>query len=212
MAFALVSQVRKAAGKYYSEYYSCGQSANLYDMKEVVSSDTKLVNTIAIAAIALVLLATFKSLLLPFILLFIIEAAIWINLSVPYFAGNSLVYIGFLVINTVQLGATIDYAIFITSNYMNRRKEMGKKDAMKGVLNRNLIAILTSALILASAGFCLKFTSSNPIVAELGLLLGRGTFLSLAMVAAILPILLLMLDRVIGVTTYHSSFYREVKR
>ena len=89
---------------------------------------------------------------------------------------------------------------------------MGKKDAMKGVLNRNLIAILTSALILASAGFCLKFTSSNPIVAELGLLLGRGTFLSLAMVAAILPILLLMLDRVIGVTTYHSSFYREVKR
>ena len=212
VAFALVSQVRKAAGKYYSEYYSCGQSANLYDMKEVVSSDTKLVNTIAIAAIALVLLATFKSLLLPFILLFIIEAAIWINLSVPYFAGNSLVYIGFLVINTVQLGATIDYAIFITSNYMNRRKEMGKKDAMKGVLNRNLIAILTSALILASAGFCLKFTSSNPIVAELGLLLGRGTFLSLAMVAAILPILLLMLDRVIGVTTYHSSFYREVKR
>lgn len=211
-AFSLVRKVRKAAGEYYKEYYSCGQSANLYDMKKVVSADTKLVNGIAIAAIAFVLLVTFKSLLLPIILLFIIEAAIWINLSVPYFAGNSLVYIGFLVINTVQLGATIDYAIFITSNYMNRRKEMEKREAIKGVLNRNLIAILTSALILASAGFCLKFTSSNPIVAELGMLLGRGTFLSLGMVAAILPILLLLLDRGIEILTYHSSFYREVKK
>ena len=181
-------------------------------MKQVVSSDTKLVNGIAIAAIALVLFLTFKSLLIPVILLFIIEAAIWINLSVPYFAGNSLVYIGFLVINTVQLGATIDYAIFITSNYMNRRKEMGKKEAITGVLNRNLIAIMTSALILASAGFCLKLTSSNPIVAELGLLLGRGTFLSLAMVAVILPMLLLLLDKAIGAVTYHCTFYREVKK
>lgn len=211
-AFSLVSRVRKTASQYYSGCYSCGQSTNLYDMKQVVSADTKLVNGIAVAAIALVLFVTFKSLLLPVILLFIIEAAIWINLSVPYFAGSSLVYIGFLVISTVQLGATIDYAIFITSNYMNRRKEMGKREAIKGVLNRNLIAILTSALILASAGFCLKFTSSNPIVAELGLLLGRGTFLSLGMVAVILPILLLVLDKVIGVTTYHSSFFREVKR
>lgn len=211
-AFDLVSKIRKTAGSYYSEYYSCGQSTNLYDMKQVVSSDTKLVNGIAIAAIALVLFLTFKSLLIPVILLFIIEAAIWINLSVPYFAGNSLVYIGFLVINTVQLGATIDYAIFITSNYMNRRKEMGKKEAITGVLNRNLIAIMTSALILASAGFCLKLTSSNPIVAELGLLLGRGTFLSLAMVAVILPMLLLLLDKAIGAVTYHCTFYREVKK
>ena len=89
---------------------------------------------------------------------------------------------------------------------------MEKREAIKGVLNRNLIAILTSALILASAGFCLKFTSSNPIVAELGMLLGRGTFLSLGMVAAILPILLLLLDRGIEILTYHSSFYREVKK
>lgn len=211
-AFALVEKVRNLAEKYYEESYSCGQSTNLYDMKQVVSSDTKLVNGIAVLAIAFVLLLTFKSLLLPVILLFIIEAAIWINLSVPYFAGNSLVYIGFLVINTVQLGATIDYAIFITGNYITRRKEMGKKEAMQGVLNKNLIAIMTSALILASAGFCLKFTSSNPIVAELGLLLGRGTFLSLAMVAAILPMLLLLLDRAIGATTYHAAFYKGVEK
>lgn len=89
---------------------------------------------------------------------------------------------------------------------------MGKMEAIIEVLNRNLIAIMTSALILASAGFCLKLTSSNPIVAELGLLLGRGTFLSLAMVAAILPMLLLLFDRAIEATTYHAAFYREVKR
>lgn len=211
-AFSLVEKVRNTTAAYYDEAYSCGQSANLYDMKQIVSSDTKLVNGLAVAAIGLVLFLTFKSLLLPLLLLFIIEAAIWINLSVPYFAGNSLVYIGFLVINTVQLGATIDYAIFITNNYLGRRKSMGKIEAVKEVLNRNLIAIMTSALILASAGFCLKLTSSNPIVAELGLLLGRGTFLSLAMVAAILPMLLLLFDRAIEATTYHAAFYREVKR
>ena len=212
-AFAVVEQVRNTVKDYYDESYTTGQSAVLYDMKQVVSSDTKLVNGIAILAIAFVLILTFKTVipLLPVILLFVIEAAIWINLAVPYFAGKSLVYIGFLVINTVQLGATIDYAIFITNNYMNNRKTMKKKEAMRQVLSHNLAAIMTSAVILASAGFCLKVTSTNPIVADLGLLLGRGTILSLIMVASILPMLLLTFDKAIGKTTYHSEFYKEAR-
>ncbi len=208
-AFNYVKNVRATVSKYFDESYTTGQSAVLYDMKQVVESDTKIVNGIAILAIALVLLLTFKSLSLPVILLFIIEAAIWINLSVPYFAGMALVYIGFLVINTVQLGATIDYAIFITNNYISNRKNLGKKQSIQKVLDNNLIAIMTSALILASAGFCLKLTSTNPIVADLGMLLGRGTILSLLMVAIVLPALLLIFDRVISATTLRANFQKE---
>lgn len=212
-AFALVEQIRDLTAEYYDEHYSTGQSAVLYDMKEVVSHDTKLVNTVAILAIGLVLVLTFKAWipLLPLLLLFVIEAAIWINLAIPYFMGQSLVYIGFLVINTVQLGATIDYAIFITNNYTLMRKKYKENDAASEVLSHNLAAIMTSAVILASAGFCLKFTSSNPIVADLGLLLGRGTIFSFLAVAAILPMLLILFDKAIGATLANSDFYKEDK-
>ena len=129
-AFAVVSAIRAAAGKYYDESYTCGQSANLYDIKNVVEDDTPVVNGIAIIFIAITLLLTFRSLTLPVVLLFVIESAIWINLAVPYFTDTPLVYLGYLVINTVQLGATIDYAILLTDGYRVNRKTMLKKDAV----------------------------------------------------------------------------------
>ncbi len=180
-------------------------------MKQIVSSDTKLVNGLAVAAIALVLFLTFKSLLLPLLLLFIIEAAIWINLSVPYFAGNSLVYIGFLVINTVQLGATIDYAIFITNNYLGRRKTMGKMEAIIEVLNRNLIAIMTSALILGIGRLL-----SEADVLRIGLLLvmlllqREPTFFSTGDGCGDTAEDLSLIQG--NLMIYHAAFYREVKR
>lgn len=209
-AFDYVEKVRKITAKYYDTSYSTGQSAVLYDMRQVVSGDTRLVNGIAILAIALVLFITFKSwsMLIPAILILVIEAAIWVNLAAPYFLGQSLIYIGFLVINTVQLGATIDYAIFVTNNYMANRKVVLKREAMLRVLDKNLIAIMTSALILSSAGFCLRLTSTNPTIAALGTLLGRGTILSLIMVTLVLPMLLMLFDRPIGATTLRSNFYK----
>lgn len=205
-AFACVKAVREKTATYYDTYYTLGQSANLYDMKEVISSDTKIVNFIAITAIALVLFLTFKSILLPFLLLMIIESAIWINLSVPYFTGSSLFYIGYLVINTVQLGATIDYAILLSGNYLKLRSQLPKKEAMESTLHESFPSILTSSAILISAGFCLVLSTSNPIVSALGLLLGRGTILSMLSVLCVLPVLLLLFDRMIAKTTYHSHF------
>ena len=151
-AFAVVEQVRATADKYYSESWLCGQSANLYDMRDVVTADSTLVNWIAIGFIFLTLLVTFKSATLPVILLFVIEAAIWINLSVPYFADQPLVYIGYLVINTVQLGATIDYAILMTNGYTANRRTMGKREAVVATLNTNFESVLTSGVILTAAG------------------------------------------------------------
>ena len=207
-AFAVVEQVRAAADSYYDESWVCGQSANLYDMRDVVTADSAKVNWIAIGFIFLTLLVTFRSLTLPFILLFCIEAAIWINLSVPYFADTPLVYIGFLVINTVQLGATIDYAILMTNGYISNRRLMGKREAVIGTLATNFESVLTSGAILMTAGLCLGLVSSLKVVAELGILLARGTVLSMAMVVLALPALLMLFDPLTARLTMKAGFYK----
>lgn len=207
-AFAVVEQVRAAADSYYDESWVCGQSANLYDMRDVVTADSAKVNWIAIGFIFLTLLVTFRSLTLPFILLFCIEAAIWINLSVPYFADTPLVYIGFLVINTVQLGATIDYAILMTNGYISNRRLMGRREAVIGTLATNFESVLTSGAILMTAGLCLGLVSSLKVVAELGILLARGTVLSMAMVVLALPALLMLFDPLTARLTMKAGFYK----
>ncbi len=208
-AFAVVQRVRDITAQYYDESYTCGQSANLYDMKVVVSSDNTVVNLAAVLAIALTLLVTFRSLTLPLILLSVIETAIWINASIPYFTDTAFSYIGYLVINTVQLGATIDYAILTTDGYMQERRRMGKRAAVAEVLRKHLLSVLVSVLTLSLAGFCLYFTSSNVIVSSLGLLLGRGTLLSCFLVLCVLPALLMLFDRAIGKTTKNAGFLEE---
>ena len=104
---------------------------------------------------------------IPVLLVFSIETAIWINLSFPYFTGQSLSFIGYLIISTVQLGATVDYAILLTNAYLRNREDLPKKDAIKAAIGSNLAAILISAIILATAGFTLAFTSANPIIMNL---------------------------------------------
>ena len=207
-AFETVEDITDAAKKYYSEnVYSVGQSANMYDIKTVVQKDNQLTNLIAVITIFLTLLVTFKSGTLPFFLLLTIESAIWINLSIPYFTGVSINYIGYLVLNTVQLGATVDYAILLTVTYMRNRRIMQKNEAIHKALGSSFRSILVSATTLATAGFTLAGTSSNPLIADIGVLLGRGTLLSMTMVLIFLPAMLLIFDKIIGKTTYKSKFY-----
>ena len=206
-AFATVEEITAAASKYYTDgVYSAGQSANLYDIKTVVRKDNVSTSFIAIIAIFIVLLATFKSAILPFLLLLTIEAAIWINLSIPYFTGTSINYVGYLVLNTVQLGATVDYAILLAMTYMRNRRSMPKKEAVHKALGSSFRSILVSAATMAMAGFTLAWTSSNPLIADIGKLLGRGTLLSMVMVLLFLPTMLTLFDKVISKTTYKADF------
>ncbi len=211
-AFETVEAVYAVAAQYYDETYMTGQSATLYDMEGVVSIDIGMVNLIAVVGIFIVLLLTFRSLTIPLFLLFTIETAIWICLSYSYFAGQPISFIGYLIIIAVQLGATVDYAILFTNNYMHNRKTLPKREAMRTTIGDNFSAILISATILATAGFTLALTSTNPIISELGSLLGRGTLLSLTMVACVLPALLVLFDRVIQKTTLKHAFYSEEAR
>lgn len=208
-AFDTVKTILDTAAAHYDKYYLTGQSATLYDMKAVVSTDTARINLVAVIGIFIVLLITFRSLSLPLFLLFSIETAIWINLSLPYFSSQSLSFIGYLIISTVQLGATVDYAILLTNAYLNNRKTLPKKEAMMVTIGDNLVAILISAGILATAGFALAFTTSNPIIGELGTLLGRGTLLSFTMVACVLPALLILFDKLIQKTTLKHEFHNN---
>lgn len=209
-AFALVKDVRDTAGKYYgSEALTFGASANLYDVRDIVTSDSLLVNLLAILAIGLVLLFTFKSLSLPLILLITIESSIWINLSLPYFAGSALCYIGYLVISTVQLGATVDYAILFTDHYLINRKELPPKAAAIKTVGETMASILTSAIILAISGFILSFISSNDIVSQLGTLLGRGAMLSTVMVLFFLPAATTLLDGLVRKTSLRVDFFKK---
>ena len=211
-AFEAVEMITAAAEKYYpGEVYSAGQSANLYDIRATVRNDNRLTNLFAVIAIFIVLLITFKSAALPFILLLTIEAAIWINLSIPYFTGISINFIGYLVINTVQLGATVDYAILLTTAYMRDRQSMAKKEAIHSALGRSFRSILVSAATLATAGFVLAATSSNPIVSDIGMLLGRGALLSMLMVAVFLPAMLTIFDGFINKTTIKPDFLVQTK-
>ena len=209
-AFSAVELITAIAEKYYPrEVFSIGQSANLYDIKTTVRNDNRLTNLIAVLAIFIVLVITFKSAMLPFILLLTIETAIWINLSIPYFMGTSINYIGYLVINTVQLGATVDYAILLTVTYMRNRQKMTKKEAIHEALGSSFRSILLSAVTLATAGFTLAATSSNPIISDIGMLLGRGTLLSMLMVVVFLPAMLTIFDVLIGKATYKSNFLKH---
>lgn len=210
-AFSTVEAVQQTAARHYGTYYTAGQSANLYDMKNIVAVDNVVVSVVAAVAILLVLLVTFRSLALPIILVFTIEAGIWINLAIPYFSGESVNFIGYLVINTVQLGATVDYGILLTHRYLHHRKSGLPRHAVHKALGDAFPSLVVSACILATAGFALSFTSSLSAVASLGLLLGRGALLSLALVTCFLPGLLVLFDGAIRRTTRRADFYRMGK-
>lgn len=208
-AFSLVDDISRIARTYFGDtFYLGGQSAALYDLKSVVTLDNLVVSGIAIPAIFAVILLTFKSLSIPLILVFTIQSAIWINLAVPYFANAPLIYIGFLVVSAVQLGATVDYAILLTSHYTANRKQYRKKEALFIALKDSFSSILISGTILALSGFTLWLTSTNPIVSEMGILLGRGTLLSMFLVVFFLPAALSLFDKFINKTTYRSEFYK----
>ena len=206
--FNLVEKIRSTAESFYSgEYYLAGNGVSTYDLMNTVTSDMMKVNLIAIAAVFIVLVFTLKSITLPVILVTAIETAIWLNLSIPYFNGNTIFYIAYLIISSIQLGATVDYAILFTDRYMEFRQKMPKKQAIVSVISSCTVSVLTSGSALTVVGFLLGHFSTHGLLAQLGFFIGRGTLFSLAIVMFVLPGLLFLLDGVIKRTTKNIEFY-----
>ena len=208
--FGLVETIRSIASKYYPDsYYLAGEGVNTYDLMDTITADTLKVNFIAIAAVFVVLLLSFKSIGLPVILVLGIETAIWINLAIPYFTDSVVYYIAYLIISSVQLGATVDYAILMTDRYIENRQVMNKKDAIHETVANVTVSIMTSATVLTIVGFLLGFISTHGILSQLGVFVGRGALLSLTIVLFVIPGLLYLLDGVIQKTTLGAKWYRN---
>ncbi len=206
--FAFVQNVYDTAEKYYpGEYYMVGQGVNVYDLKNVITSDNITVNLVAILSVFIVLLLTMRNLLLPFILVLTIETAIWFNMSISVITGTPLFYMAYLIVSSVQLGATVDYAILFTQRYRENRLTLGlyPKDCVVQTISDTAVSILTSATAVSVMGFLLGIFSSQRIIAQIGMLLGRGTLCSLFAVLFILPGFLMTFDRFI----VHSFSFRR---
>ncbi len=207
-AFSLIEQVKETADQYYDDTHLLGESVSLYDIREIVQEDNTFVNIMTVVTVGLVLLITFRSLSIPVVLLLAIQASVWINLAIPYFTDAPLVYIGYLLISTIQLAATVDYGILFTENYYKLRQEMSAMQAIKKTIDEKLFAIFISASILSSVGFILWLTSTNPVVSSIGLLLGRGALLAFVMVVFVLPAMLVVFDKIIEKTSWKPNFYK----
>ncbi|MFA5466913.1 MAG: MMPL family transporter [Candidatus Izemoplasmatales bacterium] len=209
-ALLAVARMRAIVPQYYpsqSSYHIIGASSSVSEIKEIVESDLVMVNIISIGLVLIILMISLRSLILPFILVFCIEVSVWINMAIPYVSGKPIIFIGYLIVGAIQLGATIDYGILLTHNYLDARKKMEKLDALKTALQQSLHSILTSVMILAAAGYSLYFISSIEGVAVLGELIGRGGLLAGFFVLFLLPLLLYFFDKIIGKTTLKSHFY-----
>lgn len=206
----LIEKVKETANKYYSDdYYLAGEGISTYDLKNTVMDDMNVVNIIAIVAVFLVLLLSKKSLLIPVILVSAIETAIFINMSVPYFRSTTIFYIAYLIISSIQLGATVDYAILLTERYCEMRETLDRRDSIKTTLEKVSVSILTSALTMIIVGFLLGKFSTHGLISQLGYLLSVGTTASVIIVLFVLPGLLYMFDGLIQKTTKNINFVNE---
>ncbi len=206
--YELADRIRDMVDQAYpgGDTHLAGANFVLTDMKTTVNQDMIIVNGLAILAIALVIMIAFRSLALPILLVLTIELSIWINLAIPYVTGTPLNFIGYLIISTVQLGATVDYGILMAQHYLDHRQLLGRKEATLKTIQSVAGSIIPPALILSAAGFILYAISSITVVSELGLVLGRGALISLVMVLFLLPNLLRLFDRFVEKTSWKLAF------
>ena len=208
--FKLIEEIEKTVQKYYKAgYHLAGEGISTYNLMDTVKKDMIKVNLIAILAVFFILVFTMKSLIIPVILVLGIETAIWINLAIPYFNDSIIFYIAYLIMSSIQLGATVDYAILFTERYKEYRASYNKKNAIINTVATVTTSILTSGSALTVVGFLLGKFSTHGLISQLGFLLGRGTICSLLIVFFVLPGLLYIFDKVIARTSKDCKFMED---
>lgn len=199
-----LDHIRKTVSRYYdiNDIYLVGNATSNHDLSASFAEDNTIITVLTALFVMIILLFTFQSAGLPVLLVLTIQGSIWINFSVPYLFSEDVYFLGYLVISAIQMGATIDYAIVITSRYMDLKTKMPLRDAIVETLNQAFPTIVTSGSMLVAAGFIISNISSNPVVAAIGLALGRGTLTSIIMVLMVLPQTLLIGDIIIQKTAF----------
>lgn len=202
----LIDTIQSMLDEKYSEGILLGQSSATLEIKQIVDHDYNIITYVSIALVALILIFTFKSAIIPVILIVIIQGSIYINMIFPYLMGEQMVFIGYMLVSSILLGATIDYAILLTTRYMEHRKSMNKYDAVQHALADSARTLITSAGILASVGAALMAVSSLPATQVIGGAVLRGGICAFVMVVIPLPQLLILLDKAIMYTTWKGKY------
>lgn len=213
-AFRYSDQIRSTIEKYYPDQqtYLVGVTPSTQDIKQVITTDYSFVNVISLIGVAIVVGITFKSFILPLVVLIPIEAAVYINTALPYIYGQRTMFLGFIIVSCVQLGATIDYSILLTNNYLDARAQGDKKEAAIRAVASSALSVLTSGLILMTVAYGLYFMTTIEAIAGLGRLIGRGALLSVILVLFMLPICLMIFDKWIIKPDYATRKHARMNR
>lgn len=207
-------KIDKIVKKYQNDGMVIGEAPMMKDLQDVTDVDLKTVNNISILAIFVIILITFKSISIPVILISVIEFAIACNMAVPFYTNTSLPFVASIVIGTIQLGATVDYAILMTSRYHKERTERGqsKKDAIRIAHETSIKSILTSGLCFFAATFGVSVYSQVDMIGSICTLLSRGAIISMIVVICVLPAMLWIFDGVIKRTSWNMIKANVAKR
>ena len=197
----LLETIRQIAQNAYGEaVILVGNSTNALDLANSFSGDNLKISILTALFVMVILLFTFKSAGLPILLVLTIQGSIWLNFSFPVLTGTNLFFLSYLVVSSIQMGATIDYAIVITNRYLALREMLARKEAAIEALSQSFPTILTSGSIMAVAGFLIGGISTDATIGSVGQTLGRGTVISIGLVMTVLPQLLMLGDALIART------------
>lgn len=205
-----LNQLNDIIKKYDSKGMLIGEASCTKDMIDTTDHDFKVVNLVSILAIFVIIMLVEKSFSLPFILISVIELAIFINLGIPHYTGTALSFITPICISTIQLGATVDYAILMTTRYKSERiGGKNKKEAVKTALSTSIPSIIVSGLGLFAATFGVAVYSDIDIIGSMCMLMARGAIISVVLVITMLPSLLLLFDKLVIRTTVGMKAVKE---
>ena len=193
-----IATINKIVHKYDKKAIVAGEGALMKDLISIADHDFKMVNYTSLAVIFVIMILVLKSLSLPMVLSLVIEFAIFVNMSIAYYTGTSLPFIASIVVGTIQLGATIDYAILMSTTYIEKRKKSAdKKKCMEETLQFTIPSIITSALCFFAATSSVGFYTKIDMIGSICNLLAHGSLISMASVIFILPTLLMMFDKIV---------------
>lgn len=212
--FEYLPTIREVVSEFYKENtFLVGQSINNYDLATSFEVDDVVITILTLLFVVFVLLFTFKSAGLPILLVTTIQGSIWINFAFQALSHNRVHFISYLIVSAIQMGATINYAIFITNRYLEAKKHMPISAAIGEAVNGAFPTIMTSGSILSSTGILIGVLSSDPVISAIGSCLGRGTIISIILVLFVLPQILLLGDIIIEKTrfTLKADTYQKVQ-
>lgn len=208
-----MEEIRSVAEQYYGKgtVILAGTSTSAYDLETSFATDNIIISVMTALFVMIILFFTFQSAGLPVLLVLTIQGSIWINFTIPSLQGQNVYFIAYLIVSAIQMGATIDYAIVISSRYMQLKYEMPLQDAIVETLNQAFPTIFTSGSIMTCSGFLIGNISTEATVSAMGIALGRGTLTSILLVVFVLPQILLLGDFIIERTALTINLSRTPK-